>query len=244
MENTTRNSVEQDVSEVQTCEKCARVIAGQWFIFGLVTDTFESVRRSPCSSCRMLASLAGPGFLYPLNFSRDGAPHRHRQDLEHLRELHGDAALCVKFDFIIFSTDHNKTIDGPRPQKEVERHVVQVRWPTGTDLPMPRPRMTVDRDCVQYSAVRMWLRDCQSGRHKWCCGRTPAFEQPPMLRLMDTETRIVGPAPNQARYIALSYARGATSSEGFPQVVLDSIEVARQLGYQYLWVDQYVCASP
>jgi hypothetical protein len=46
----------------------------------------------------------------------------------------------------------------------------------------------------------------------------------------------------------LSYVWGGTKSSGkdqdkFPATICDAITVTVQLGYRYLWVDQYVCNS-
>ncbi|KAH8878595.1 HET-domain-containing protein, partial [Thozetella sp. PMI_491] len=42
-------------------------------------------------------------------------------------------------------------------------------------------------------------------------------------------------------YVALSYVWGGSSNEetGFPRVVEDALQVCKELGYKYLWVDQY-----
>jgi hypothetical protein len=116
---------------------------------------------------------------------------------------------------------------------------------------VPRPTLSH----VDYSAVVSWLEYCKS-KHKSLCNNT--HEQIPGMKLLDTcssKIKIVSP-PLHAPYIALSYVWGsskAPNQEGYtvrassgsqtpahlPKVVLDAIEVVRNLGYRYLWVDRY-----
>ncbi|RYN63414.1 hypothetical protein AA0118_g4836 [Alternaria tenuissima] len=59
-----------------------------------------------------------------------------------------------------------------------------------------------------------------------------------------TETVVHAPEDTTFHYVALSYVWGGTKSSGkdqdeFPATIRDAITVTIQLGYRYLWVDQY-----
>ncbi|KAI6775971.1 hypothetical protein HG530_002729 [Fusarium avenaceum] len=116
---------------------------------------------------------------------------------------------------------------------------------------VPRPTLSH----VDYSVVVSWLDYCRS-KHKSLCSNTQ--EQILGMKLLDicsSEFEIVSP-PFNASYIALSYVWGISKTpnqQGYtikarsgslipvhlPKVVLDAIEVVRNLGYRYLWVDRY-----
>ncbi|KAK8063170.1 hypothetical protein PG996_007822 [Apiospora saccharicola] len=61
------------------------------------------------------------------------------------------------------------------------------------------------------------------------------------LSVIDCMTSNIILAPPDCQYLALSYVWGATGEkkDTFPKVVQDSITVAKELGYKYLWVDRY-----
>ncbi|KAK4194401.1 HET-domain-containing protein, partial [Triangularia verruculosa] len=94
-------------------------------------------------------------------------------------------------------------------------------------------------ELASYSMMRDWLEACRTDPgHQRFCSLAQAI-RPPGLRLIDVSTGDVVSAPEDACYVALSYVWGGDPSDGFAQVILDSMEVAKQLGYSYLWVDQH-----
>ncbi|KAK3994351.1 heterokaryon incompatibility protein-domain-containing protein [Cladorrhinum sp. PSN332] len=107
-------------------------------------------------------------------------------------------------------------------------------------VPISLPQgMILNPGVLIYDRIKEWLNTCRTDpQHERVCSLKISY-RPPNLRLIDVERIVVIPAPPEAEYVALSYVWGANQSEGFPQVVLDSIEVVRALGYRYLWVDKY-----
>ncbi|KAF2249688.1 HET-domain-containing protein, partial [Trematosphaeria pertusa] len=69
------------------------------------------------------------------------------------------------------------------------------------------------------------------------------------LKAIDCEERKVVRAPGDCNFVALSYVWGDSSTispfsgvilpQNLPATIEDSIQVARQLGYRFLWVDRY-----
>ncbi|KAI1195510.1 heterokaryon incompatibility protein-domain-containing protein [Nemania serpens] len=75
------------------------------------------------------------------------------------------------------------------------------------------------------------------------------------LQLIDCTTRLVRPAADGDRYVALSYVWGEFNAPSncntqhvfssrklpvaLPKVIDDAISVTRNLGYSFLWVDKY-----
>lgn len=114
-------------------------------------------------------------------------------------------------------------------------------------------------DSVDYSTVSEWLTYCQS-THQSC---NPTRSSPlstiiPGFQLIDCEDGSIIPAENMttSTYVTLSYVWGSgpvnhetmgssagpprlPSSSSLPKVISDAMEVARTLGYRYLWVDRY-----
>jgi hypothetical protein len=95
--------------------------------------------------------------------------------------------------------------------------------------------------------VRGWVQDCEDSHP--CC--TPEKQRSLRdLRVIDCHQRSVVRAPEGCHYVALSYVWGKHRSlplqeesylpAGIPATIEDGITATRLLGYQYLWVDQYV----
>ncbi|KAK4223244.1 hypothetical protein QBC38DRAFT_488031 [Podospora fimiseda] len=80
---------------------------------------------------------------------------------------------------------------------------------------------------VNYQLITEWLDTCRSDPdHQDTCS-TPSSDQPAILRLIDiADSNKVVPAPETVKYVALSYVWGGAQTGSFPQVVIDSIEVA------------------
>ncbi|KAH7094521.1 heterokaryon incompatibility protein-domain-containing protein [Paraphoma chrysanthemicola] len=95
----------------------------------------------------------------------------------------------------------------------------------------------------QFEASRasLWLNHCQL-EHGPTCNDEVAFIDG--MRLIDCERRLlVDTEPSRTyEWLALSYVWGGPDLSAFPdtpRTITDAIKVTKQLGYRYLWVDQY-----
>lgn len=104
---------------------------------------------------------------------------------------------------------------------------------------------TVKPNSIDYNNLKDLVRNCEE-KHKECCvndSRRNVLD----LKVINTTTCEVIRAPDQCRYLALSYVWGKQEGEGSthdiqnsPPVVKDVISVTNSMGYSYLWVDRYV----
>jgi hypothetical protein len=104
---------------------------------------------------------------------------------------------------------------------------------------------------VNMNSVRSWTRECKEG-HEECTPTRHSFFF--SFKLIDCVHRKVVLAAQPCEYVALSYVWGAAyghdhptsnfDSGKIPHTIEDSMEVTRQLGYRYLWVDRYVSMDP
>ena len=112
-----------------------------------------------------------------------------------------------------------------------------------------RDKSVVQRVSVRFDAniVQGWLQECDAS-HMDCLQPEASFH---LTTLIDCSTRQIVQSSSLDKapeYVALSYVWGEPSSssdsdsedeEPTPQVVEDALEVAKRLGYNYLWVDKY-----
>jgi hypothetical protein len=102
-------------------------------------------------------------------------------------------------------------------------------------------------DCVK---ARLWLDTCTRCHGSVC---EQELIRIPGMNLIDCEDMVVVEAAQEMRWLALSYVWGANCqtedhagyragssiSLDIPRTVADAISVTLQLGYRYLWVDEY-----
>jgi hypothetical protein len=101
---------------------------------------------------------------------------------------------------------------------------------------------------LDYSSIRACI-ECCACSHVATCGPKGSGGLR-NLAVIDCERRIVVPAPMNCEFAALSYVWGLLVDQQeasvqsldaeVPRTIEDSIAVALQLGYKYLWVDRYV----
>jgi hypothetical protein len=113
---------------------------------------------------------------------------------------------------------------------------------------------------VDVGLIKRWVRTCRK-RHRETCEtdwwRGPGEVLPNTVRVVDVARMAIVPAPSSCRYVALSYIWGGTG-EGYrttqanikqrgipggldasmmPGTISDTIQLVRQLGERYLWID-------
>ncbi|KAJ8589457.1 HET-domain-containing protein [Rhizopogon salebrosus TDB-379] len=113
---------------------------------------------------------------------------------------------------------------------------------------------------VDVGLIKRWVRTCEK-KHREACEkdwwRGPGEVLPNAVRVMDVIRMAIVPAPSSCRYVTLSYVWGGTG-EGYkttqanikqrgipggldasmmPGTISDTIQLVRQLGERYLWID-------
>jgi hypothetical protein len=105
---------------------------------------------------------------------------------------------------------------------------------------------------IDFNLVKEWLTHCCQSHRKTCSPREITVNG---LRVINCLTKRVEIAVPKCRYVALSYVWGPSASSTsndqsqhdsatltlLPKTVEDSIAATVALGFQYLWVDRYVC---
>jgi Heterokaryon incompatibility protein (HET) len=118
---------------------------------------------------------------------------------------------------------------------------------------------TVDQKEVDWHLLRSWLRHCRKS-HEGLCDKNGKSSQrrPENLRLIDIQERQIISAPKGGKFCAMTYVWGegkrplllkahlsrdssgrehAALPQNLPRTIEDSMYVARQLRYDYLWND-------
>jgi len=98
---------------------------------------------------------------------------------------------------------------------------------------------------VSFDLIRPHLEACKAS-HQSC--EPQESSQLLDLRVIDCVDNAVVVAPRGCSFVALSYVWGGLPANGyvlgsrtaFPPTIEDAVRSARELGYQYLWVDRYV----
>ncbi|KAK7964303.1 hypothetical protein PG988_011277 [Apiospora saccharicola] len=111
-----------------------------------------------------------------------------------------------------------------------------------------------DRACLiaNMEVIRQWIQSCDGGHH--ICQQRRLYNSP--VRLIDVEQQRVVESSLDQRYIALSYVWGSSTAPMLlqntlsrfsspyglqyattPQTISDAIQLVKNLGERYLWVD-------
>ncbi|KAL7910546.1 hypothetical protein GGI35DRAFT_469238 [Trichoderma velutinum] len=120
----------------------------------------------------------------------------------------------------------------------------------------------VSADSIDLGLCSKWLRDCETSHLPYCRDLGQEMDKSPLpqgFRLVDTIDKCIIPAPQDCRYIALSYVWGRAATlkliednteiferpgslvehmADLPRTVQDAMHVVRSMGERYLWVDR------
>lgn len=98
---------------------------------------------------------------------------------------------------------------------------------------------------INFNRLKDLVEMCEKGHKR--CHRVESSSNVSGLEVINTKTLEVVKAPDQCRYLALSYVWGKQAGDGSvhdiqhcPPVINDAISVTNSMGYNYLWVDRYV----
>jgi hypothetical protein len=99
---------------------------------------------------------------------------------------------------------------------------------------------------VDIERFKKSIRECEE-HHKACRIHNDTRKSLRNLKVIDCARRAVVAAPEDCRFVALSYVWGSVitamrfdMSSKLPQTIEDSIKVTLLLGYRYLWIDRFV----
>jgi len=115
----------------------------------------------------------------------------------------------------------------------------------------------IDAQSIDYAMVRSWISKCQKN-HRLCGSKKKSRNTLPYIYLLDCfEGEVTRRDPSE-RYLALSYVWGpptsqpstqATAQAAWPKnafsindaplTVQDAVQVAKEIGIKYLWIDRY-----
>lgn len=112
-------------------------------------------------------------------------------------------------------------------------------------------------------SVMSWMETCDLSHGTYCAPRSGKLLK--RLKVIDCSTRTVVNAPEDCKYLALSYVWGSLSTleptrstqpsggllgsnalylpKILPKTIEDSLALVVRLGYRYLWVDRYVSSE-
>ncbi|EGZ68764.1 HET-domain-containing protein [Neurospora tetrasperma FGSC 2509] len=110
--------------------------------------------------------------------------------------------------------------------------------------------LPVNETSVNYPLLRHWIKECEGHRNCSYSSTDPTKSHiEPAIRGIDCTTRKIVDLRPGDNYIALSYVWGnqpLVENKGSrvlptnaPKIVEDAMIVVKELGQQYLWVDQY-----
>ena len=106
---------------------------------------------------------------------------------------------------------------------------------------------------VDLNNIQRHLQNCLRQHISCDQQKEKSSSQPSRLRLIDCSTRSIVTPSGDSPYVGLSYRWGESHSKpqeqqtdmlpaNLPATIEDAIQVTRNLGFQYLWVDKY-CVS-
>ncbi|KAI1128354.1 heterokaryon incompatibility protein-domain-containing protein [Nemania abortiva] len=99
----------------------------------------------------------------------------------------------------------------------------------------------IEQRRVNFDHIKQCLEHCQATHE--ACTKPGTTDEIDGFRVIDcrSERFDVIPAPQNCRYVALSYVWGGTPPEenAIPQTIKDSIQATLSLGFEYLWVDRF-----
>ncbi|KAK3348520.1 heterokaryon incompatibility protein-domain-containing protein [Neurospora tetraspora] len=254
---------EKKEGSVDLCQRCKELDLDGIFNGPCPSTDSEMVlflgtldKESPCALCRFFYSMRRPS----LTGETTDLYHLRKYSLGHLldsSEFPG-ATWAVDYgwgsDNWVAGRDYHllsrTMVDSSRPlflpQSPSSDYFAQMK--AG---PYPQPTLKglpVNETSVNYPLLRGWIKEC--GNHRNCSYTIGSHHlHGPPIRAIDCTTRFIVNLRPGDRYIALSYVWGnkpLLENKGSrflpanaPKVIEDAMVVIKELGQQYLWVDQF-----
>lgn len=203
-----------------------------------LNSTFEELRASSCRICNILSIIKPPSLngkryvLKALPLSRQFAyngPQLSRA-FRHKHHVPDRASRCTVLG--VFAEKDRSQWCFKQPSLAVVRL---------DDLRTSK----IAPSSIDYNKLKDIVNICEE-EHQNCCAAESHLNVLG-LKVINTKTQEVVKAPDQCKYLALSYVWGKQTNddsvqdkEDSPAVIKDAISVTNSLGYSYLWVDRCV----
>lgn len=97
---------------------------------------------------------------------------------------------------------------------------------------------------INFGDISRAIQTCEKSHYE-CQKYKPLSAQPVEISLIDCYTRKLVLAKSTETYVALSYVWGGVSASSLdsstplPRTLADAIQVTQDLGFRYLWIDQF-----
>lgn len=209
--------------------------------FSQLINTHGQKKSDVCKRCARIPWEDGPFVGDPgRSQSISNARTRIFQISEDRKQLSQSSCRVCRFLATFFGSTYHKYLDWERNEYDAPNI-----WNVSNDT---RPRswgnyIAVSRDSgpliANIDIFKGWIECCLT-KHAGCNPTLPTLHS---LKVIDCERRSVALAPENCRFVALSYVWDnahtveTVSWIQMPKTVRDSIILTRRLGYRYLWVD-------
>lgn len=215
------------IQKNSTCNRCAswcnpeKWTSGSWTLF---EDTTTQLASSKCELCQFLRMIM------------IGHQQRSRYRLPLPYMKHTMVSTCGQRSSLLSLVYELPT--------GYQRYAIAMKC-----LPSSGERLLVSQPSyISYEKIKTWITQCRT-HDPYALASVQRVEGLKVIRCNARPPMILS-APNPCRYVALSYVWGDSKEASFeegdsifgniPPTIEDSIKVAAELGYEYLWIDRYV----
>lgn len=216
------NATCPQTEQLEICERCSCIVRPpkEWEIEEFrIIETLEQLRATTCQLCQFFATI----IVRPINSNDIRFPETRDIWVILCKPGRDDETARL---FVSPGPDVIVTYDS-----NVKRQMLPA----------------ADLKKISYEKLKRWLNENKASGHFTADGYTAG------LKVIDcnADPPEIVEAPRDCLYIALSYVWGECAqsvsfragdklTKELPKTIADSVEVTRNLGLQYLWIDRYV----
>ena len=210
----------------------------------------QIVQKEECAFCRLVTHTIQVAFgEETLPFEIDGKSVTCKLQIFSMEtNVNGPRQLCIYLNVL----PREKSID---PSTELLIYGIKdgQTQDRGTEK-----QKTISMSRLSLSTIKCWYSNCLGGRCAGTPSEGPSLRLPKGFRLIDVQQMCIVEGHNDCRYLALSYVWGHSKTlrntknirvelemeagisdrlEEVPETIKDAIDLVRDLGERYLWVD-------
>jgi hypothetical protein len=236
-------SIQSEADQIERqvlCDPCAelRDLLTEDLIYSPITTPHpgDDLTHSPCRLCRFF------GHFFALQYTQD-IQRPQEQQMEYESQVHnvylkGSAFLPGSMG-IVRTRGADNTLSEP--------HILVSRLSHDDTMARLQDMYPLE---ANLDLVKGWMGECETGHDAHCSLRRRS--RPRNLKLIDCEEDRVVDAPQNCKFVALSYVWGEPTNtsgastydleewEHLPMTIQQCIRITFALGYKYLWIDRYV----